>query len=381
MKVITIGRQPDNMVVVNDSTVGRRHAQIIQHDDGHISIVDLSSKNGTFVNGKRILDEAPLAPGDQVQIGSTNLPWEGYLSQEPAPEKKKRKKGMLILSSVIAGLLCTAALCLVLVYTSRDNQGNSVIAQGEEVVFEDEELSADSIAYYKALLQGSLADSEKALAEAKNAALLSEKAQAEADKIQKEAADARAEADRANAEALAALEAAQNAQNEADKAKAALEYEKAQLEAKRKAEEAKKAEEAAKRKAVEAQKAKWREWSNTLAVGYIKIDKLYLYATSSYALVSAKEARRIQKNCSIGGLTGWRFPSALEISTIRDELIKYRREIKAGYGDGTYDAILYQNISDIIDNYSQYSFGGFWTEEHHRGTGKRKVVLVRKTYY
>lgn len=51
MKTITIGRHPDNNVVINDPIVGRHHLRIMQYDDGHYSVLDLNSTNGTYVNG------------------------------------------------------------------------------------------------------------------------------------------------------------------------------------------------------------------------------------------------------------------------------------------------------------------------------------------
>lgn len=51
MRVITIGRTPDNDVVIHDPKISRHHAQIVQHERGEYSIVDLKSTNGTYVNG------------------------------------------------------------------------------------------------------------------------------------------------------------------------------------------------------------------------------------------------------------------------------------------------------------------------------------------
>lgn len=86
MKVVTIGRNPDNNdIVINDAKVSRSHLQIIQDDHGNYSVVDLGSTNGTFVNGTRITDEMVLQPGDQVLIGSTVLPWQSYFEGAPVP--------------------------------------------------------------------------------------------------------------------------------------------------------------------------------------------------------------------------------------------------------------------------------------------------------
>ena len=68
MKVITIGRSSQNEVVLLDPNVSRHHCQIILHDDGHYSIADFGSTNGTFVNGRRIQGETVLNPGDVVIV-------------------------------------------------------------------------------------------------------------------------------------------------------------------------------------------------------------------------------------------------------------------------------------------------------------------------
>lgn len=81
MKVITIGRSSSNNVIINDPKVSRHHLQIIQHDDGHYSLSDFGSSNGTFINGQRIGGEVRLSPNDIVTIGDTNLPWNTYFSR------------------------------------------------------------------------------------------------------------------------------------------------------------------------------------------------------------------------------------------------------------------------------------------------------------
>ncbi|MDR1552070.1 MAG: FHA domain-containing protein [Prevotellaceae bacterium] len=47
MKIITIGRTPNNDIVFDLPQVSRHHAQLVQHDNGTISISDMGSKNGT----------------------------------------------------------------------------------------------------------------------------------------------------------------------------------------------------------------------------------------------------------------------------------------------------------------------------------------------
>lgn len=78
MKVITIGRGSDNDVDINDPHASRHHLQIIQHDDGHFSLSDFGSTNGTYVNGQRVNGEISLNDMDIVRIGNTTVPWRIY---------------------------------------------------------------------------------------------------------------------------------------------------------------------------------------------------------------------------------------------------------------------------------------------------------------
>ena len=83
MKVITIGRDDkDNDRVVIDPHASRHHLQIIQHDDGHFTLLDFGSTNGTYINGQRIKGEVPLNDMDVVCIGLTPIPWRMYFDSD-----------------------------------------------------------------------------------------------------------------------------------------------------------------------------------------------------------------------------------------------------------------------------------------------------------
>jgi len=66
-----IGRSPDCDVFLDDVTVSRNHAVLIE-EDGVYTVEDQGSLNGTFVNRKRI-DSARIANGDEVQIGKYRM--------------------------------------------------------------------------------------------------------------------------------------------------------------------------------------------------------------------------------------------------------------------------------------------------------------------
>ncbi|WP_405851566.1 FHA domain-containing protein [Streptomyces sp. NBC_00090] len=65
---VRIGRAPDNDVVVSDLVVSRRHAELRAHPDGTYWIHDLGSHNGTFLNGRPVVD-ARVTADDIVGIG------------------------------------------------------------------------------------------------------------------------------------------------------------------------------------------------------------------------------------------------------------------------------------------------------------------------
>jgi hypothetical protein len=69
--VTTAGRHPDSDIFLDDITVSRRHVEIERSGDVY-KVRDVGSLNGTYLNRERI-DEAPLANGDEVQIGKFKL--------------------------------------------------------------------------------------------------------------------------------------------------------------------------------------------------------------------------------------------------------------------------------------------------------------------
>ena len=74
-KVVSFGRHPECTVVVNDSNVSRRHAEIRPTGRGY-SLTDLGSTNGTKVNGIGINGERALSDGDIISLGTTHIRYE-----------------------------------------------------------------------------------------------------------------------------------------------------------------------------------------------------------------------------------------------------------------------------------------------------------------
>jgi pSer/pThr/pTyr-binding forkhead associated (FHA) protein len=69
---ISIGRLPDQDLVLHASYVSRHHA-VINRVDGGFELVDQGSTHGTWLNGLRV-NRALLRPGDVIQFGSPGAP-------------------------------------------------------------------------------------------------------------------------------------------------------------------------------------------------------------------------------------------------------------------------------------------------------------------
>jgi len=65
---ITVGRDSNNEIVINDAEVSRRHARLT-FQGGKYVLEDLGSTNGTFVNGQRLAGPRVLKPGEVVSFG------------------------------------------------------------------------------------------------------------------------------------------------------------------------------------------------------------------------------------------------------------------------------------------------------------------------
>lgn len=114
--IISIGRNPDNDIVISESYISANHAQLIMDTEGKWFIHDLQSSNGTFVNGERITGTTPLDKDDQVLLGGSLLPWKQIYQQYHQPVRVKQpvqKKYFSYIAGAAAVLLIVLALYLV----------------------------------------------------------------------------------------------------------------------------------------------------------------------------------------------------------------------------------------------------------------------------
>jgi FHA domain-containing protein len=70
-KEVSIGRSPDNGIIIDNPAVSHYHARVF-NEEGRLMLEDFGSMNGTFVNGQRV-KMVTLKPGDSVAIGKHTI--------------------------------------------------------------------------------------------------------------------------------------------------------------------------------------------------------------------------------------------------------------------------------------------------------------------
>jgi DNA-binding winged helix-turn-helix (wHTH) protein len=88
-----IGRDPRCGVWLDAPGVSRRHATIrIDEANRRVSLQDLESTNGTFVQGSPVRSEVPLADGDQLMVGPIPLTIRLWSSDTAAETRRIRRE-------------------------------------------------------------------------------------------------------------------------------------------------------------------------------------------------------------------------------------------------------------------------------------------------
>lgn len=101
---VTLGKAGSNDVAISsDGSVSRMHAVFERFPAGWC-VRDLNSRNGTYVNGERIIGERPLHSGDEIRVGKTRITYRvdepiEYTATEMAaapPELTRREREVLL---------------------------------------------------------------------------------------------------------------------------------------------------------------------------------------------------------------------------------------------------------------------------------------------
>jgi predicted component of type VI protein secretion system len=100
--LVTIGRSPDNSIIINNPSVSARHAQLQLAGETY-RLKDLGSTNGTHVNGKPVT-ETLLSFDDRIRFGAAEARYESDASgSRPLPVLEEIKATPAELSAAPAG--------------------------------------------------------------------------------------------------------------------------------------------------------------------------------------------------------------------------------------------------------------------------------------
>ncbi len=86
---VVIGRSADNPISIPDTSVSRKHVLLRRTGEGWAAS-DMGSGNGTMVNGTSISEETPLANGDVIVMGDTELQ---FVDEAAAPRPRRTGEG------------------------------------------------------------------------------------------------------------------------------------------------------------------------------------------------------------------------------------------------------------------------------------------------
>jgi pSer/pThr/pTyr-binding forkhead associated (FHA) protein len=114
---LTLGTSPQNDLTLEDEMASRLHA-VLEHYASGWAIRDLGSRNGTYVNGERLVGERALRPGDEIRVGDTRLVYRADVTSDTptatraiqAPPELTRRERDVILElcrPVLGGSLLT----------------------------------------------------------------------------------------------------------------------------------------------------------------------------------------------------------------------------------------------------------------------------------
>jgi len=100
--VCSLGRSSKNTIVLEDDRASRRHAMINAQGLGEFWLVDLGTVNGTYVNGRRVIQPCRLNDGDRIELAGSVFTYR----QPPAPEREDSSGSMVMTRQDIRPVDC-----------------------------------------------------------------------------------------------------------------------------------------------------------------------------------------------------------------------------------------------------------------------------------
>jgi DNA-binding response OmpR family regulator len=144
-EAITIGRAVENDVVITSKRVSREHARV-RCEGRRVTLEDLGSTNGTFLNDERVLTPVQLRDEDRIKIGDVTLIFHDpdiTFRDTPFPELELDvAAGVARVDRRLVGLSAKEFALLVHLYEhrgqvcSKDDIGNAVWPEYQEGVYD-----------------------------------------------------------------------------------------------------------------------------------------------------------------------------------------------------------------------------------------------------
>ncbi len=82
-----IGRAPESQIVINETSVSRKHARLVVSGD-NVLVEDLGSSNGTFINDIKVEGQVTLKDGDMIRLGAILLKFYAHDNVESVVHDK-----------------------------------------------------------------------------------------------------------------------------------------------------------------------------------------------------------------------------------------------------------------------------------------------------
>lgn len=123
--LVSVGRGETNDVALADPQASRSHALLRGTDQDTYYLIDLGSKNGTFINGKRVVVPVLLKHGDEVKMGTTSISFllsRGEESTKEAPEHNNALETPTVVSIDMEMLRVTVLVADIQGYTAMSEQ-------------------------------------------------------------------------------------------------------------------------------------------------------------------------------------------------------------------------------------------------------------------
>ena len=132
MHLITIGKDQSNDIQIEDISVSRFHLQLVIDDDKQVTVIDLSSTNGTYINGQRIYSPTRLDKYDILLVGSNPFDWKRQIIEiiddtdirervkEDIIEEEKKIKDKSV-NDVLIGVFAIAFILIIIGVVIQNN--------------------------------------------------------------------------------------------------------------------------------------------------------------------------------------------------------------------------------------------------------------------